>query len=215
MPDERPDSEILADKGAAEAKQDEATRERGAARVRLISFLTLRGSITFALIAAIFGLGKLAYTLQEHSYIQLLAAKAAGGIATFLFIPWILVLLEHSRVAGTLGAIGVSVALTVAAGFAEGTPREFLVEGSTGVALAVALDFLLHGALAKIIAAAAESSAKLKAANKQREMAKQKILNAENELDYKYAVNDYLGLPRGYKFGVPGFLDPGAKQDEE
>jgi len=124
-------------------------------------------------------------------------------------------LLEHSRVTGTVGAIGVSVALVAAAGFAEGLSREFFIEGSTGVALAVALDFLLHGALAKIIAAAADSTAQLKAANEKREAAKQKILSAENELDYKYAVNDYLDFPRGYQFGVPGLFDSGAEDDDE
>jgi len=80
MSDDRPDSEIFADTAAAKAKQDEAMRERLAARLRLISLVTLRGGIVFALIAAILALGKLAYTLPEHSYAQLLAGKAAGGL---------------------------------------------------------------------------------------------------------------------------------------
>lgn len=199
MADDRSDSEILANESAARSEQDNAIRERRAARLRLVSLLTLRGSLVSVLLVVVFVLGKLAYTLHEQSYGQLLAAKAAGGIATFLIIPWIVVLLEKYKVFGTIGAITVSVALAVGAGFAEGTSRDFLIEGSIGLALAVALDFLLHGALAKILAAAAESSTKLKAAREKFEAAKQKALNAENELDYKYAVNDYLGLPRGIR----------------
>jgi len=211
MADDRSDSEILANESAARSEQDNAIRERRAARLRLVSLLTLRGSLVSVLLVVVFVLGKLAYTLHEQSYGQLLAAKAAGGIATFLIIPWIVVLLEKYKVFGTIGAITVSVALAVGAGFAEGTSRDFLIEGSIGLALAVALDFLLHGALAKILAAA-ESSTKLKAAREKFEAAKQKALNAENELDYKYAVNDYLGLPRGYQVGVPGLFDPDAKE---
>lgn len=176
-------------------------------------FFLARTTVRLIILGAGLGCAYLTFNLPPDSYAQSLLSNLTAGLFVFLAAaPTLRAMRAHPW--PTL-AIGVSVAGTVLATayLASSVKQSLLLNAGVGIMLLLALDLNIARWLDAL--SSAERDARQRLA-----VAKGMIERAESALDYKYAVHDYLHLPRpdklgGIRFGegetllgVLGWTDP-------
>jgi hypothetical protein len=137
---------------------------------------------------------RLAYQLPDNSYGQSVVSNAATGLLVFLAVaPALRAMRAHARLTLTAGTI-IAVNLLAFGFFTAGVTQSLLANGAVGVLFVLALDLNINRWL--------DAHAALQGRAQRRiDKAARLIEAAESTLDYKYAVHDYLGLPRPDKIG--------------
>ena len=138
--------------------------------------------------------GYLALQTDDKPFIQTFLVELSSGVALFMAVPLVLPLvLKYEKL-----VIGVSVLLIIICGACaysySGVVESFFVEATVGIVLVITLDVYISRLLKKL--SIAEEKVKQSLDN-----AKQTITGAEDQLDYKNILNDFLGIPRSDQFG--------------
>jgi hypothetical protein len=172
----------------------EAARIADKQQSKLPGYFLVRTSMRAAILAAAVVCVYIAFRSRADSYAQSLAANAATGFAVFFFAapmlrairsrPWTTLVSGSIMVAAILGAAARASSLT----------QSLLLNAGVGFALLLALDLNIARWLDAI--ASAEGKARERIAE-----AARLIEQARSALDYKYAVHDYLNLPRPDQLG--------------
>lgn len=172
----------------------EGTRIADAERRKLPGYFFVLTSVRVAIIAAAVACVYAAYQLRQDSYAQNLAGNAAVGFGVFFFAaPMLRAMRSWPRITLLSGAVIVAAMLWVAS-IASSLTQSLLLGAGVGFALLLALDLNIARWLDAI--ASAEDDAR-----KRIDEAGRLVEQAETALDYKYAVHDYLNLPRPDKLG--------------
>ena len=194
-PVQPPDSEPDDDDDGPWLKQiGEGTRIAAAERRKLPGYFLVLTSVRVAIIAAAVACVYAAYHLPQDSYTQNLAGNAAVGFGIFFFAaPMLRAMRSWPRTTLLSGAAIVAAILGVAS-LASPLTESLLLGAGVGFALLLALDLNIARWLDAIVSA--EDNAR-----KRIDEAARLVEQAETALDYKYAVHDYLNLPRPDKLG--------------
>jgi hypothetical protein len=158
----------------------------------------MRWLLVTLLLAAVGGCAYAAFALNDpmaasthtRTYLQSLAIGLASGIVTFTALPVVLSIAKRARnillaIGAVVGAAGVAEAYWID----DDLWQAVVMETGLAILLVVALDLLIAHALHAISKREARLRTNLAKARKA-------IESADSELDYKYAMHDYLGLPR-------------------
>ncbi|HWG35948.1 MAG TPA: hypothetical protein VN650_17430 [Gemmatimonadaceae bacterium] len=190
-PDPEPDDD---DDGPWLKQIGEGTRIAAAERRKLPGYFLVLTSVRVAIIAAAVACVYAAYHLPQDSYTQNLAGNAAVGFGIFFFAaPMLRAMRSWPRTTLLSGAAIVAAILGVAS-IASPLTESLLLGAGVGFALLLALDLNIARWLDAIVSA--EDNAR-----KRIDEAARLVEQAETALDYKYAVHDYLNLPRPDKLG--------------
>ncbi len=190
-PDPEPDDD---DDGPWLTQIGEGTRIAATEQGKLPGYFLVLTSVRAAIIAAAVACVYAAYRSPPDSYAQTLAGNAAAGFAVFFFAaPMLRAMRSRPRTTLVSGVIAVAVILGAAA-LASSLTQSLLLGAGVGFALLLALDLNIARWLDAIVSAEGN-------ARKRIDQAARLVEHAQTALDYKYAVHDYLHLPRPDQLG--------------
>ena len=172
----------------------EATQVQGQAKSAAIGLRWRRRVLKAALALVSAGTVYAAYRQPLDSYPQALLIESGAGLALFLAVAPVLRAARHHRTLVVVGVLILSPVLAIAGNLSSGVARSLFVDAAVGSLFVVALDLMIDRWLAAVSRAESAARAKLKEAG-------ERIERADSYLDYKYAVHDYLGLPRPDQIG--------------
>jgi hypothetical protein len=183
------------DDGPWLAQIGEGTRIAEQQRSKLPGYFLVLTSVRLAIIAAAVLCVVAAYRSRPDSYAQNLAGNAAVGFAVFFFAAPMLRAMR-SRPWATLASSVIVIALILgaAAALTPSLTQGLLLGAGVGFALLLALDLNIARWLDAIVSAEGD-------ARKRIDEAARLVEQARSALDYKYAVHDYLNLPRPDQLG--------------
>jgi hypothetical protein len=150
----------------------------------------VRVAILFAVVVCMY----LTFYLPPDTYAQSLLSNGASGLLVFLAAaPTLRAMRARPWITLAVGGI-VAGAVLVAAFLTRTVTQSLLLNVGVGVVLLLALDLNI----ARWLDAVSNAEGRVR---QQLAEAADKIKRAQSSLDYKYAVHDYLNLPRPDKFG--------------
>lgn len=187
------DSELFREIGETTVAQDRAESALGGRRWR-------RRLVKAVLALVSAGAIYLAYQLIPDSYGQSLLVKTGAGVGLFLTVAPVLRAARRHRTPVLVVGFILSPTLALFGSLSSGATRSLFEEGAVGSLFIIALDLMIDSWLAAVSRAEASARAKL-------EEARHRIEGARSCLDYKYAVHDYLGLPRPDKISGLAIAD--------
>lgn len=190
-PDAEPDDD---DDGPWLTQIGEGTRIAAAERSKLPGYFLVLTSVRVAIIAAAIACVYAAYHLPQGSYAQNLAGNAAAGFAIFFFAAPMLRAMRSWPRSTLLGGAVIVAAILWVASLASSLTQSLLLGAGVGFALLLALDLNIARWLDAIVSAEGN-------ARKRIDEAARLVEHAQTALDYKYAVHDYLHLPRPDRLG--------------
>lgn len=195
------DHELISEIGRAADAEKELRTRSGQIRARVLSLKGGRAFVLITLIVAAIASGWLAYHAEPGSYLENLWLELAAGFATFVAIPVLLRLSGAYQRAVLITGLGLAVGLGVLAGVASDVTRSLLLAGAIAIVLAIALEVIIADMLQTLATGEAKAAGELADIRARIDELRTQAEHARNTLDYKYAMHDFLGLPRPDDFG--------------
>jgi hypothetical protein len=168
--------------------------QKAVAKKTITKFILARFSIRLVIATAGVACIVITYRVPAGSYVASLLPNLATGLLVFLaVVPTLRSAHMYPRQTACAGAL-VAVALLIASYVTAGVTQGLLINGAVGVLLLLALDLTINRWLDTCSVAEMEARA-------MRKRAIELIRAGTSELDFKYALFDYLNLPRPDQFG--------------